>query len=221
MEEVKVRNPGKQEYRSVKKPQGTPRYPSARSGPLMNYECTNKCNTCPSIGSFNRLTYDNCAYTEDLHQSTSPLLYQMSRYKFENCSACTYDGTYYAPFDLVDYESELKNITRPGSLCSNMKYSPTCKKSELCTSTFDPSVPIVYAPDVCPVVCNNIRKVKSPGYRLENSVKCPSPNIRNSALRMKKSERPQRKQGEMTLAQKHMEEENALLRQVEEELMSI
>ena len=142
----------------------------------------NNCDSCPSIGSFNRLTYDNCAYSLDLNQSTSPLIYQMSRFKYENCSACTLDGNYYAPFDLVDYESELKNITRPASLCNSTKYSPTCKRSKRCISTFDKSVPSVAVKDVCPVVCTNMKPQTSPGYTLKQQPWCGS-------LRQKKSEK--------------------------------
>lgn len=158
------------------------------NGTRQNYDC-NKCASSSSIGSFNNLTYDNCEYAQDLHQSTSPLMYQMSRYKYENCSACTFDGNYYAPFDLVDYESELLNITRPASLCSSQKYSPTCKRSDRCVSTFDRSVPAVAIKDVCPVVCNNIKKMKTPGYTLNQQGVCGrntnvNMNNRNSELRM-------------------------------------
>jgi len=146
----------------------------------MNYECK-KCATCPSIGSFNRLRYDNCAYSQDLNQSTSPLNYQMSRYKFENCSACSYDGKYFAPFDLVDYESELKNITRPNSLCDSIKYSPTCEKSEMCISTFEQDNPVVMVRDVCPVVCNNIKKPTYPGYTLRQRDYCGKRTQRSAA----------------------------------------
>jgi len=137
----------------------------------MNYECT-KCASCPSIGSFNRKSYDNCAYALDLNQSVSPLNYVMSRFQYENCSACTFDGKYYAPFDLVDQESELLNITRPDSKCNSMKYSPTCAKSDMCTSTFDKSNPSVAIRNICPVVCNNIQKMKTPGYTLNQSKYC-------------------------------------------------
>lgn len=162
----------------------------------MNYECK-KCQSCPSIGSFNRLRYDNCAYALDLNQSTSPLNYQMSRYKFENCDACTDKGQYYAPFDLVDLESEIKNITRPGSLCNDIKYSPTCEKSEMCTSTFDQSNPVVLVRNVCPVVCNNIKKPTYPGYTLKQRGQC------GRLLRNKKS---------------YNDEEEKILRQAEREL---
>jgi hypothetical protein len=151
----------------------------------MNYEC-NECGSCPSIGSFNKLSYDKCAYALDLKQSTTPLNYQMSRYKFENCTACTMDGQYYAPFDLVDYESELKNITRPESLCNNMKYSPTCEKSDMCVSTFEKSNPVVLVRNVCPVVCNNIKKTSYPGYSLRENDYC---DRQKNDLRVKKSQR--------------------------------
>ena len=167
----------------------------------MNYDCK-KCKACPSIGSFNRLRYDNCTYAQDLTQSVTPLNYQMSRYKYENCTACTYDGKYYAPFDLVDYESELKNITRPGSSCNDAQYSPTCEKSEMCVSTFEQSNPVVMVKNICPVVCNNIKKLTTPGYTLNQSDVCGK-----RVLRSKKSERDS-----------EMREESNLLVQAEKEL---
>lgn len=138
-------------------------------------DCKEECKTCPSIGSFNRLTYDNCEYSKHLQESTSPLMYMMSRYKYENCGVCTYDGKLWAPFDLVDYESELLNITRPNSKCPDMKYDPRCPRSPMCISTFDSDWPVVYAPDVCPVVCNNIKKMMTPGYVLHERAYCGRP----------------------------------------------
>ena len=170
----------------------------------MNYDCK-KCKSSPSIGSFNRLRYDNCAYAQDLNQSVSPLNYQMSRYKYENCTACTHDGKYYAPFDLVDYESELKNITRPGSLCNDVKYSPTCEKSEMCISTFEQDNPVVMIKNVCPVVCNNIKKPTYPGYTLNQRDVCGK-----RVLRSKKSERD--------TEMRQQQEESNLLVQAEKEL---
>jgi hypothetical protein len=43
---------------------------------------------------------------------------------------------------------------------------PGCKRSGLCLSTFDKSVPVVLAPEVCPIVYNNIPRVNNPGYAL-------------------------------------------------------
>lgn len=125
-----------------------------------------------NIGGFNRLSYDSCAYDQQLHDSTSPFDYQMYGGKFENCDKCIVDKFYLKQDPaLVDVESELRNITRPYSKCNNLKYSPNCKKSGMCTSTFDKSVPIVPVPEVCPIVFNNIPRQTSPGYTV------PSRNI--------------------------------------------
>lgn len=118
-----------------------------------------------NIGSFNRLSYDNCAYGQRLHESVSPLEYQMYDGKYENCDKCVADKFYFRQDPaLVDVESELRNISRPSTKCNMFKYSPKCKKSGMCTSTFDPSVPVVPAPEVCPIVFNNIPKQTNPGY---------------------------------------------------------
>jgi hypothetical protein len=151
-----------------------PGNPDKEKYPIIG-DCKKTCATCPSIGTFNRLSYDNCEYRKTLQQSTSPLMYKMSRYQFENCDICTYDGRVYAPFDLVDQESELIGLTRPNSKCDELKYDPRCPDSSLCTSTFSKSVPIVYAWDVCPVVCNNLKKFRTPGYELHERAYCGRP----------------------------------------------
>lgn len=117
-------------------------------------------------GSSNRLIYDNCAYQLKVYQSTTPLSYQLYDGKYENDGKCTYNNKAWRPYDLVDQESELKGITRPNSKCNQFQYKPTCKKSSMCTSTFDDSNPVVLAPEVCPIVHNNIRKMTHPGYTL-------------------------------------------------------
>lgn len=116
-----------------------------------------------------RLKYDPCATQQWLNESTKPLGYMMSPYKYENCNKCIHGGYFPVPFDgdIVDAESELTNRTRPASKCNKMKYSKYCKKNKYCTSTFDPSVKPVFAPDVCPIVYNNIPKPTGPGYVLE------------------------------------------------------
>ena len=117
-----------------------------------------------SNGSSNRLAYDECAYKKQLQESTSPFNYRMYEGAFENCNKCVQDK-FYKPYDLVDQESELKNITRKATLCPKFKYDPNCKKSKTCTSTFDKSVPVVLAPEVCPIVSNNIKKSKKTGFK--------------------------------------------------------
>lgn len=120
-------------------------------------------------GSYNRLKYDSCAYEKDLFQSTSPLKYRMSMDAFENPQKCVFDkDSFYHPFDnkIIDTDSELKGLGRMASKCGQNQYNPNCVKSSMCTSTYDPSVPIVLAPEVCPIIKNNLPKILGPGYEL-------------------------------------------------------
>ncbi len=128
-----------------------------------------------NLGAYNRLSYDNCAYQKRLYESTSPLLYRLYEGNFENCNKCTYKNQFWRPFDLVDLESELKNITRPNSRCPQLKYNPDCKKSKMCTSTFEKNMPVVLDKNVCPVVKNKIPIMSHPGYSQEEFA-CPSVN---------------------------------------------
>lgn len=113
-----------------------------------------------------RLPYDPCAYNKFLSEAVAPYAYQMFDGKYENCNKCVYDR-YTRPFDgdVVDVESELYNITRPASKCPSRKYHPGCKKTPNCISTFDDSVPVVLAPEVCPIVHNNLNWGDDTGIR--------------------------------------------------------
>ncbi len=128
-----------------------------------------------NLGGYNRLSYDNCAYQKRLYESTSPLLYNLYEGKFENCNKCTYKNEFWRPYDLVDLESELLNITRPNTKCPQLKYHPDCKKSKLCTSTFEPNLPVVVDSQVCPVVHNNIPRMRHPGFHVQEFA-CPRMN---------------------------------------------
>lgn len=135
-----------------------------------------------STGSFNRLIYDNCAYQKSLYESTDVLKRQLYEGAYEHCDKCIQDeNSFYRPFDLVDIESELKNITRANSKCPQNKYNPACKKSGRCTSTFDKSVPVVLAQEVCPIVQNNIIKMTTPGYIVPTQAFCGKIKRNNSA----------------------------------------
>lgn len=123
-----------------------------------------------NIGGSNRPIYDNCLYKKRLAESTSPFNYRMYFGAEENCAKCVQDK-FWIKNQLVDVESELRNQTRPLSYCDELKYSPACTRSSLCTSTFDRTVPVVPAPEVCPIVHNNIPRQTHPGYSL------PNPNI--------------------------------------------
>lgn len=124
-----------------------------------------------NIGSSNRLDYDNCAYQKKIYEATAPLDYMLYQGKFENCKKCLHDK-FWTPYQLVDIETELRNQTRPLSKCDQFKYNPSCKKSALCMSTFDKDVPVVLAPEVCPIVHNNIKKNTTPGYTMPNQSPC-------------------------------------------------
>lgn len=124
-----------------------------------------------NIGSSNKSIYDNCDYQQRLYESTSPLAYHLYFGSVENCNKCI-DDKYWVKYDLVDIESELRNQVRPLSNCDQFKYAPDCKRSGMCTSTFDRSVPKILNPQVCPIVYNNIPRQKSPGYRLPNQNFC-------------------------------------------------
>lgn len=118
-----------------------------------------------NIGSSNRTIYDNCSYSKSLYESTSPLMYQMYQGKWENCNKCVHDK-FWTPYQLVDIETELRNQTRPLSNCDQFKYSPDCKKSGLCLSTFDKTVPVVLVPEVCPIIHNNIPRTTDTGFSI-------------------------------------------------------
>jgi len=124
-----------------------------------------------NIGASNRLIYDNCSYSKQLYESTSPLAYQLYFGKHENCNKCLHDK-FWTRYQLVDIETELRNQTRPLSHCDQFKYHPDCEKSGLCLSTFDKDVPVVYAPEVCPIIYNNIPKQTHPGFHLPNPNPC-------------------------------------------------
>ena len=124
-----------------------------------------------NIGSSNRQKYDNCNYQKSLMESTSPLAYNMYQGKFENCSKCIYDK-FWTSQELVDVETELRGQNRPLSQCDQFKYNPHCRQSKMCTSTFDRNVPVVFAPEICPIVYNNIPKMRSTGIHLPNPNFC-------------------------------------------------
>lgn len=121
-------------------------------------------------GSFNRLRYDTCAYEKELYQSTSQLGYRLSMDPYENENKCVADkNSFYHPYDdkIIEASSELRGLNRKGSKCAQNRYNPNCEKSDSCMSTFDPSVAIVLAPEVCPIIQNNLQKMTGPGYELD------------------------------------------------------
>lgn len=115
-----------------------------------------------NTGASNRPMYDQCNYQKRVFESTSPLGYVMYHGKFENCNKFSCNDTpIRTPMELVDVESELRNITRPLSECDQHKYNPNCKRSATCWPTKE--MPVVSAPEVCPIIHNNIPRVTNNG----------------------------------------------------------
>ena len=144
----------------------------------MNPEQRRVCNInkCMDPGCYNNLgastrsLYDACQTQKKVLESTSSLQFALYEGKYESCSKCLLNH-FWRPFDteMVDVESELKNITRPASRCPQFRYNPNCKKSDSCISTRDPSVPVVFPPEVCPILKNNIPRFTHPGYTVPNT----------------------------------------------------
>jgi len=90
--------------------------------------------------SFNRLSYDKCAYDKQLNESVSPLEYMLNPQKYETCNKCRINlgvvggaQVSHSKENLVDVESDLLNITRQNSLCPAQRYAPPCDASK-CSS---------------------------------------------------------------------------------------
>ena len=124
-------------------------------------------------GASNRQVYDCCAYAQTLQQSVDPLQYQLYFGAQENCSKCIDKKAWYKQDkQIIDIESDLLLMTRPLSKCDQYKYNPNCESSQQCISTFDPNIPRILSPSLCPIVYNNIPVITSPGYALPDSDIC-------------------------------------------------
>ena len=128
-------------------------------------------------GASNRPIYDCCDYAQSLQQSVDPLQYNLYFGAQENCSKCIDKKAWFKQdLAIVDIESDLLNLTRPLSNCDQYKYNPNCKASPECISTFDPNVPVILSPSLCPIVYNNIPVQTNPGYTLPNPNICSGKN---------------------------------------------
>ena len=120
-------------------------------------------------GASNRQIYDCCAYAQALQQSVDPLQYDLYFGAVENCNKCIDKKAWFKQDrEIVDIESDLRNITRPLTKCDGYKYNPNCKTGPNCVSTFDPNAPRILSPSLCPIVYNNIPVQTSPGYTVPN-----------------------------------------------------
>ena len=124
--------------------------------------------------SFNRLSYDSCAYSKTLQQSTDPLEYSLFKGKFESCNACPV-GDYTNNLDFgvrSDIESELKGQTRLGSKCPSEKFPANAGAAA-------PFTPMVTCQSVYNITPNNLVRPTTNGLKDLNSYgqnMCPRNN---------------------------------------------
>jgi hypothetical protein len=97
----------------------------------------------PMIGHSSRLPYDNCAYPDQLQESTEPLSYRLNKNYIHNCNRClnyngagprtqglgfgnsTIDAVGHAPFnDLIDVDSVCRNLNVKTSKCKRGHINP-------------------------------------------------------------------------------------------------
>lgn len=134
-------------------------------------------------GQFTRKMYDDCAFVQNVKQSTDPLELRMDVNKFVNCNnICRPHSQRYQPgsVSLVDIESSLWGIDKLSSDCDSYKH-PFCRPHG-CLLTRDPSVRGHMTPFACErgrdgdnaVITTNMRMPRGPGYRL------PNPNVCNT-----------------------------------------
>lgn len=106
--------------------------------------------------SSDRLPYDQCAYQQQYNTLNQIYDYQFFLPGKENCKKCVSDKFLFKQDPrLVNVESELRGQTRPQSKCNRFKFEKDCKKSKICTSTFDNSNPSVLDPSNCTIIRHN------------------------------------------------------------------
>lgn len=95
--------------------------------------------------SFNRTTYDSCAYTKELTENVSILSYMLSPYRYEHQDKCRHQvglvgGTAvsHVQGNMVDLESELRGQTRYLTKCTTNKASPLDGVNSICNDKTQP-----------------------------------------------------------------------------------
>jgi hypothetical protein len=114
--------------------------------------------------SFNRLTYDSCAYAKTLQESTDPLDYNLFKGKYESCKDCLDgSGVNNLAFGVkTDLESDLKGQTRLGSKCPSKQF-PDNSQNGVPINTPASCQNIYY------ITPNNLPKIKNTGLKDINS----------------------------------------------------
>jgi hypothetical protein len=114
--------------------------------------------------SFNRLSYDSCAYSKTLQQSIDPLEYNLFKGKFESCTTCSV-GDYTNNLDFgirSEIESDLKGQSRVGSKCPSEKFPNNA-------NTASPFTPAITCQGIYDITPNNLVKPTTNGLKDINS----------------------------------------------------
>ena len=88
--------------------------------------------------SFNRLSYDTCAYKHSLAESVGTLSWVLDSSRFENCNKCRVEfgvvgGTNVSHIkgNLVDLETDLRGQTRRTTKCPTKLYQSPCPNGDM------------------------------------------------------------------------------------------
>jgi spore coat protein U-like protein len=110
--------------------------------------------------SFNRLSYDSCAYSKTLQESTDPLEYSLFKGKFESCTNCVVgDFTNNLDFGIrSDIESDLKGQNRLESKCPSEKYPAYAASAA-------PFTPAITCQNIYNITPNNLVKPVTNGLK--------------------------------------------------------
>ena len=114
--------------------------------------------------SFNRLSYDSCAYSKTLQQSTDPLDYSLFKGKFESCTTCSVgDFTNNLDFGVrSEIESDLKGQNRVGSKCPSEKFPAYAGEAA-------PFTPQITCQNIYNITPNNLVRPATNGLKDLNS----------------------------------------------------
>lgn len=128
--------------------------------------------------SYNRLSYDQCAYQTQINESVGPLEYHLNPMKFENCNKCRHEfgllgGTNVSHIkgNIVDLENDLRGQTRPTSKCPSKKYAPSTDNTLKLSGNHCNSARTV---DLTPLHLAPCQMIRYPAMPLP-----PQPNLQN------------------------------------------
>lgn len=155
-----------------------------------------------AAGYSSQLLYDDCDYNQDLIANRNYAQYRLYQGAFENVGKCKFDNFYhpYDLVDVEsELKNQTRPASRCANLkYRGVKQTGKCETVKRpyqidyahkhvgeglviphtnCSidgtlGTFEKSVPVVYPPEICPIVHNNIPKRNCPGYVIPEYITC-------------------------------------------------